>query len=168
MQSRQLLLYVLVLILASFVVLSAMGGGLFQQDAHWLVQWQHQMFDTLCHQESNRSFWINDQPMAVCSRCFGIYSSFWIGWLLLPVIPYIDYISLGKAKKLLGVLVLINLVDVVGNLLGFWQNTLYSRLLLGLLTGGAAVFLFSGDFYINKNKTNRDQYGTVTTSDVGK
>ncbi|PAU92963.1 hypothetical protein CK503_13635 [Aliifodinibius salipaludis] len=147
MQIRQPILYGLVFILVLILVLVAIGGGLFNQSARWPVQWQHQAFNSLCHQMANRSFWINGQPMAVCSRCIGVYSGFALGWMLLPMLSLIRITRLAHIKKVLVVILLFNFIDAAGNLLGLWQNTLFSRAILGGMLGSSAALIFVGDFF---------------------
>lgn len=167
MRFNQTPLYFFVLALALFVVLTALGGGLFNQSGLWQFEWQHKIFSGLCHQNPQRSFWINGRPMAVCSRCLGIYTGFLAGWLLLPALSFAEFKEPSPVKKVLLGTVLINLLDIVGNLLGFWQNTLVSRLVLGWLMGYTPVLLFSGDFFKNKLKSKKDHHARITT-DVGK
>lgn len=140
-------LYFLVLGLSLIVVIAAMGGGLFYQSAPWYEQWQHYAFLKLCHQIPERSFWINGQPMAVCSRCFGIYSSFTAGWIALPYISRLRIFSNIPAKTILLITFLLNIMDVAGNMAGYFENGLYSRLLLGVLLGLSVVMLFMDDFF---------------------
>lgn len=153
MQKRQPILYGSVLLLAFMVVLVAAGGGLFNQSTPWPAQWQHQTFHSLCHQIPDRSFWINGQPMAVCSRCIGIYSGFALGWGLLPILSLINITKLAYIKKIVVFVLLFNLLDAVGNFVGLWHNTLLSRTILGGILGSSAALIFVGDFFIiTKNK----------------
>jgi uncharacterized membrane protein len=147
MQIRQPILYGSVLLLAIVVVLVATGGGLFNQSTPWPVQWQHQTFHSLCHQIADRSFWINGQPMAVCSRCMGIYSGFALGWGLLPILSFADITRLAYVKKIAVVMLLFNFIDAAGNLFGLWHNTLISRTVLGGMLGSSAALIFVGDFF---------------------
>lgn len=167
MQKQQVPLYLLILALMLFIVITAFGGGLFNQSEPWLMQWQHKIFSTVCHQNPQRSFWLNGQPMAVCSRCMGIYSGFALGWILLPAISLIKVKAVSTIKKGLLALALLNILDILGNIVGFWQNTLDSRLVLGWLIGWLAALLFSGEFFKNKYESKKDHYARITT-DVGK
>lgn len=166
MMSNQRWLYYLILVLISAVVVTALGGGLFNQSSSWYIQWQHQAFSSLCHQIPERSFWINGQPMAVCSRCFGVYGSFLLGWILLPGLSKWDILANISFKKVALAVVLLNLIDVGGNMLGFWQNTLVSRLLLGSLVGGTAAFLFIGSFFSKTINTTEHHHGRITAADI--
>ncbi len=156
-------LYLLVLVLGLFLCITALGGGLFGQSGPWFLQWQHKAFAGLCHQDAQRSFWIGGIPMAVCSRCLGIYSSFAALWILFPL--YTEPIGTikGNRKKILTGVVLLNMADVVGNGLGFWENTLLSRFLMGSLIGmSAACILACG--CIGTQQQKEENYGTVRTS----
>lgn len=162
MQIREINLYVVVLILSIAVVIMALGGGLFAQQAPWRIQWQHQAFFSLCHQIPARSFWLNGQPMAVCSRCLGIYSGFTLGWFLLPVWSLSTFTNSLPMKKIAVAIILINFFDIVGNIVGFLENTLVSRLALGCLMGITAALIFSGDFFTIKKQSKQDHHGRLT------
>lgn len=167
MQIQQISLYLLVLVLTFAVLVSALGGGLFNQEFPWIFQWQHQAFFNFCHQIPERSFWINGQPMAVCSRCIGIYSGFAAGWILLPLWS-VKKIGGWSMKKVALGFVLINFFDIVGNMLGFWENTLVSRSALGYTIGFSAALIFSGAFFKINIKSKGEHYGRITKSTVGK
>lgn len=167
MQTQQLNLYLLVLFLVFAVVIVAFGGGLFNQQSPWFSQWQHQAFLNLCHQAPERSFWFNGQPMAVCSRCIGIYSGFTFGWLLLPVWSMTKLTNGWSMKKIAFVVLLLNFLDIVGNILGFWENTLVSRLAFGGIMGITAALIFSGDFFKINIESKGNHHGRITGSNIG-
>ncbi|WP_138432198.1 DUF2085 domain-containing protein [Fodinibius saliphilus] len=164
MQFKQQKLYLLVLLLSCGIVVVAMGGGLFRQDSFWFLQWQHQAFQMLCHQIPERSFWINGQPMAVCSRCFGIYAAFAMCWIAMPIWNSWTFPKSLSPKKLALSVLILNFIDVVGNMLGFWQNTLLSRLVLGILLGATVTLIFSREFFITKIKSKGMNHGRITTN----
>ncbi|MGD8426530.1 MAG: DUF2085 domain-containing protein [Balneolaceae bacterium] len=161
MKAQKIGLYLFVLGLFAFIILAAMGGGIFGQDTPWQFQWQHRLFADFCHQDPSRSFWIDGQPMAVCSRCLGIYTGFALCWILLPSLSLFKTENKTVKKLVLGI-VLLNLVDVIGNMLGFWQNTLVSRLSLGWLMGWTAGLLFTGDFFKITIKSIGNHHGRIT------
>lgn len=154
-------LYGLVFFLSALLVIIAVGGGLFNQPGFWFEHWQHKAFSGLCHQDPQRSFWINGTPMAVCTRCFGIYSAIFAGWIAFPMIPKLLEGIDGYKRWMLTGVILINIIDVFGNYLGLWQNTMHSRFVLGLLIGLTAVFVIGYEF-VGKNqiKIKGIQYGT--------
>lgn len=164
MSFKQRGLYFLILVMAAGIVVIALGGGLFGQANGWHMQWQHQAFSSLCHQIPERSFWIARQSMAVCSRCLGIYAGFLAAWILLPFLAFLNFKQPDVYKSMFFTIVGINALDILGNLLGFWQNTLISRLVLGWLAGSAAAVLFSGSFFIKTNNQTETYYGGITTN----
>lgn len=156
-------LYVMILLMIGFIVVAATGGGLFGQSGPWYQQWQHQAFRMICHQLPDRSFWIGGQPMAVCSRDFGVFVGMAAGWLVfLPVMHVVP-----KVKTTAGILlvaaVVVNLGDVIGNLANFWQNTLASRFLLGSMLGLGVTFVLGRHFITVHRKIKGNNYGTTRT-----
>ena len=67
--------------LVSAMLLVAFGTGIWAPSdlADWYTSWQKAVFAPLCHQNPGRSLWFNGAPMAVCERCFGLYSGLWLG-----------------------------------------------------------------------------------------
>lgn len=52
----------------------------------WAVgSWVYAFFDPVCHQRPERSFALWGEPLAVCHRCFGLYTGFLAGLVVLPV-----------------------------------------------------------------------------------
>lgn len=152
-------LYIFTLALSAGLLVAAAGGGLWGQTEPWYLQWQHIFFSGLCHQQPDRSFWINGQPMAVCTRCFGIYSGLFTGLLAGPILG--KMIPRSFLKKLLLVTLILNIVDVAGNMAGFWSNTLLSRSALGFLLAVSAGLLLGRAFIKQETLTlNKKRYGT--------
>ena len=58
-------------------ILAARGNG--------LAAWIYLAFDPVCHQLSERSFHIDGHALAVCHRCFGLYSGALVGLLVVPL-----------------------------------------------------------------------------------
>ncbi len=152
-------LYIFILSLSALLVIVALGGGLFGQSEPWYIQWQHKLFAGLCHQLPERSFWIGEQPMAVCSRCFGIYVGFFTGLVGTPAFG--KMLKKDFLKKLLLVIVLLNIVDVAGNIIGVWNNALFSRFALGFSLAFLAALLLGQAFIKQKQITlTKKSYGT--------
>ncbi|MFH5831796.1 DUF2085 domain-containing protein [Halalkalibaculum sp. DA3122] len=152
-------LYLGVAGLCLLLVVAASGPGLLGNAEFWLNSWQHQAFRTLCHQDPTRSFWINGTPMAVCARCFGIYAAFTFFWLAIPLIGNPRFIIPVNPGRLLMIAIALNGADVVGNLLGFWQNTAFTRSVMGALIGSMAVLILADEFLKTNDETERDAYG---------
>ncbi len=155
---RQKALYIFVLFLSLLLAIIALGGGLFNQAEPWFLQWQHKIFAGLCHQQTARSFWVNGQPMAVCSRCLGIYCGFFMGLVTAPF--SVKWIKSRDIKKLLLLSVILNIVDVAGSISGFWSNTLLSRFAIGFLLAVFAGLLLGQAFTTQNQITiNKKSYG---------
>lgn len=144
-------LYGVLLLGAGFLILAALGPGLFHKTSIPYVSWQFQIFETLCHQDTYRSFTLNGQQMAVCSRCLGIYTSFGIGVLVMPIFALFKEINYRYYLQLLIATITLNLVDVIGNYFSVWVNTNISRLIFGILFGLSVALLLSNEFF-KKNK----------------
>lgn len=157
-------LYGVVFVAVIFLVIAALGGGLFNQPGLWFDHWQHKAFRGLCHQDPQRAYWIAGTPMAVCSRCFGIYAGFFVSWLTLPFVGSWIHQIRSYLKKILIGAVAINIMDVMLNFVGIWQNTLDSRLLAGLLLGLSVAFVIGFEL-LEKTQTNLKgiHYGTDTS-----
>src|SRR5690242_11154250 len=96
-------------------------------------------FKTLCHQIPERSFFIAGHQFAVCARCTGLYGGFALVLLLYPLIRSLHSTAVPQVKWLfLAAAPLV--IDFSLTLFDIWENTHTSRLLTGMLLGGATVF----------------------------
>ncbi|MDR9415158.1 MAG: DUF2085 domain-containing protein [Gracilimonas sp.] len=145
-------MYFAVLVSTLFLVVASLGPGLFETSFS-LKTWQHQVFEIICHQDAARSFDYNGAQMAVCSRCLGIYSLLFFGWLLLPLFGIFSSLLNIKEKNWLIIAIILNLMDVIGNYFGYWTNSLHSRLIMGGFLGLAIAVLLANEFFtINKSE----------------
>jgi len=99
----------------------------------------YRAFGNLCHQLPERSFFIAGHQFAVCARCTGLYAGFTFAILLYPLMRPIRTAVLPPPKWLF-VAAIPLAVDFSLGFFGIWENTHTSRLLSGLLLGGASVF----------------------------
>ena len=134
-----------------------MGPGIFSADIQSYGNWQYQVFDLLCHQDPARSYNISHIPMAVCSRCAGIYGFLLIGWITLPVYSLLKRKINNIELNFLIIAILLNLIDVIGNFFEFWSNTHTSRFLMGSLLGFSIPLLLNNEFFTLKK--GRGNYG---------
>ncbi len=135
-------LYWMVFVIAALTVMIAMGPGLFGSVgvAEWFTSWQKQVFDVLCHQIPDRSIHLNATPMAVCSRCFGIYSAFFLTMIIIPLLRQSKWRN-KWAIFIVIVAVTLNVVDSVAYSFEIWENSITSRFWLGSLIGFGAAFV---------------------------
>lgn len=145
--------------LSVFVLLGilALGSGWYQSGP-WYSDVPYQLFRSVCHQQADRSFWLGGQPMAVCARCFGIYTSLWMTFAALPLIRKIKFVQKFNASRWLAVVFAVNIIDFIGNGLGFWSNTNITRFIMGLALGSAAILLFRFEFPTHLREPKENDY----------
>ena len=140
-------LYAIVFVGSFFLVIIALGPGLFGNPSLPYVSFQFEAFHFLCHQDPLRSFAINNSQMAVCARCIGIYSAFFTGVILMPFLVLIKKVKFRYYFRFLIGTIILNFIDVLGNQFEFWTNTNESRFLLGSLFGLSSAILLSNEFF---------------------
>jgi len=112
-------------------------------------------FSYICHQISNRSFHIEGEEFAVCSRCFGVYFGLLMGFLIYPLWRKIDEIEPVPRFWLFLSMIPIG-VDWSLGVFGIWENTYLSRFVTGLILGVAcATFLVPGLVEVTRNLSMR-------------
>jgi uncharacterized membrane protein len=112
-------------------------------------------FSFLCHQISDRSFHIDGEPLAVCSRCFGVYFGLCAGVGVYPLWRSIDDIT-PLPRFWLFASLLPMAVDWGLTFVGVWENTHISRFLTGLIVGVAcATFIVPALVEITRNFSRR-------------
>jgi uncharacterized membrane protein len=88
--------------------------------------------DRLCHQKSERSFFINGNQMPFCARCTAI----WIGLVIGLTIILFYRFELNERFILLILLSLVPIgIDGTGQLFGLWESSNLTRTLTGLILG---------------------------------
>lgn len=96
-------------------------------------------FSYLCHQIPARSFYFAEHPLAVCSRCTGIYAGFLLGVIVYPIVRSLRSTETPE-RKWLFIAALPLAIDFFLEFLGIWQNTHSSRFFTGALLGSVVVF----------------------------
>ncbi|HVF88619.1 MAG TPA: DUF2085 domain-containing protein [Blastocatellia bacterium] len=107
--------------------------------AETLVSSLYNAYKPVCHQLSDRSIHISGHPMAVCARCFGIYSGFLLGLLIYPLARTLTRTDMPPRLWLIIALAPAG-VDFFGGLSGAFENSAASRLVTGLILGTAGAF----------------------------
>lgn len=108
-------------------------------------------FSYICHQIPERSFHVEGEQFAVCSRCFGVYLGLVLGFLVYPLWRSIDEIEPLPRFWLFLSLIPIG-VDWSLTVFGIWENTFASRLITGLILGIAcATFMMPALVEITRN-----------------
>lgn len=140
--------YWLLFIGLSLMLILSLGGGVWGAEQS-MGHWTGKLFENVCHQNPMRSFTFYEAPMAVNSRCFGIFFGLWSGWLIIPIF-FVLSIKKVWIKWFLVLAVILQIIDYMGNHL-LWENNNISRAVLGLLLG-IAVSIFLSDLFQSKIK----------------
>ena len=99
------------------------------------------VFSPVCHQISERSFFVFGFPLAVCTRCLGIYAGCFLGMILYPIIQ--GFTSTTAPKIRLFVLISIPIAtDTLGNFFSIWITTPWLRFTVGFIWGVILPFYF--------------------------
>jgi uncharacterized membrane protein len=88
----------------------------------------YNIFFTLCHQYDSRSLHLFGYKLAVCARCFAIYTGFFVGVLGSPIISHKLRIS---ALWIWLIAILPMFVDVALDTVGLHVSTTVTRLVTG-------------------------------------
>ncbi len=106
--------------------------------------WQdfvYAVFSPLCHQIESRSFFLFGQPLAVCSRCLGIYIGCLAGIGLYPFLRGFGRLELPRTDVFICLSFPI-VIDTVGNFAGLWDTPNLARLVTGLFWGAILPLYF--------------------------
>lgn len=108
-------------------------------------------FSFLCHQMDGRSFHVEGEKFAVCSRCFGVYFGIVLGFVAYPFWRPIENID-PLPKFWLFAACVPAAVDWSLTIFGIWENTFISRTLTGVLLGFACgTFIVPSIVEITRN-----------------
>jgi uncharacterized membrane protein len=99
------------------------------------------VFSPTCHQIPSRCLTLYGNPLAVCTRCLGIYIGFFLGTSLFPVFHGLKSESHPKAK----ILILMSfpiVIDTAANVVSLWASPHWLRLATGMIWGAILPFYF--------------------------
>lgn len=115
----------------------------------------YHFFSFICHQISDRSFYVEGEQFGVCSRCFGVYFGLLLGFAVYPLWRAVDEIEpLPRFWLFLSVIPIS--IDWSLTVFGIWENTHLSRLITGLILGFAcATYIVPALVEITRNLTRR-------------
>lgn len=98
------------------------------------------VYSGVCHQISARSPSISGVQLAVCHRCIGIYGALAAAPLVFLVLRRWDPIINRSARWLIVAAIVIPGTDWLGDVLGLWTNTIFSRAATGAVFGLVAGY----------------------------
>jgi uncharacterized membrane protein len=142
MQYRGLYIGVLFALIA--LVLLSLGKGFWGGDATGR-HFTEMLFSGVCHQMTERSIHIGGEPMAVNSRCFGIFLGLLLSWMMIPAFKNLR-LKKSAAIRILFFAVMLQIIDYTGNLFHLWENTNLSRALLGGVLGWVSFIVIADHF----------------------
>lgn len=117
----------------------------------------YNFFSYICHQLPERSLHLDGHPLAVCTRCFGVYVGLLAGIAIYPLWRRIDDIEPLPRIWLFLSLIPIG-IDWSLTVFGVWENTHPSRFITGLILGAAcATYIVPAVVEIRRNITLRWQ-----------
>ncbi len=111
----------------------------------------YKFFSYICHQMPERSLYFDGHPLAVCSRCFGVYFGLLAGLAVYPLWRRIE-----EVEPLTRIWLFVSLIpigiDWSLTIFGMWENTHLSRFVTGLILGVAcATFIVPALVEIMRN-----------------
>jgi uncharacterized membrane protein len=99
----------------------------------------YRVFSRVCHQISERSFFVEGHPLAVCARCWGLYLGFAIGASIYPLLRPLQNTESPDRVWLLAAAVP-TAIDYGLGFFGIFENTHTSRFITASLLGFVSVF----------------------------
>ncbi|WP_423793013.1 DUF2085 domain-containing protein [Methanocaldococcus indicus] len=97
------------------------------------------IYKPICHQLPERSFFIFGHKMAVCARCFGIYTGVLFSSIVYPIVKRLDDFNIPD-KKYLILSLLPMAIDGGTQLIGLRESFNILRFITGFLAGSVVVF----------------------------
>lgn len=119
-------------------------------------KWIYYFFQPTCHQLPDRSFMINDQPLAVCARC----TSFYLGGLFIVLYFLIRSTMVEIKLKWIALFTFPAFLDFLLEKIGIYENLITTRAVTGILLGGAVIYLLLASIIqIDENKLSTNSKG---------
>jgi len=98
----------------------------------------------ICHRLPERSFFIFGRQLPLCARCLGLYTSFFVGVIILTLnIITVQNFTLYSAVLITSLMVLPTAIDGFTQLFGLRESNNFLRLTTGLLAGFGFSFIFA-------------------------
>jgi uncharacterized membrane protein len=125
---------------SAFVIALIVGAPLLAASGHYGVAVAiYRGFSRVCHQISERSFFVEGHPLAVCARCWGLYLGFAIGAVIYPLMRPLQNTESPDRVWLLAAVVP-TVIDYGLGFFGILANTHTSRFITASLLGFVSVF----------------------------
>lgn len=129
------LLYCLFFIICAILAPISAGYGWFNLSANLTS-----MITNACHQQPDRSIWIMGYPMALCSRCLGVYMGCFVTALF----------NFNITLKVWIMLILLAIIDIILNYVLSIDTGNFSRFIAGICFGISLITLIKFIFMKGK------------------
>ncbi|AIJ05196.1 hypothetical protein JH146_0346 [Methanocaldococcus bathoardescens] len=106
----------------------------------------YSIYSPICHQMPQRSFFIFGHKMAVCARCFGIYTGFLIGMVIYLFLKKLDDFKIPN-KWYLIISSIPMVVDGTTQLIGLRESFNELRFITGFIAGFTITFYILPIFF---------------------
>ncbi|MFW6140173.1 MAG: DUF2085 domain-containing protein [Acidobacteriota bacterium] len=106
----------------------------------------YSIFSPICHQTPSRCFYLYGYPLAVCTRCLGIYFGFLLGTLSFPLINGCKSVNPPK-KQIFFVVSAPILMDTFGIFFNLWHTSDWLRFFIGFIWGIILPYYLIVGFY---------------------
>lgn len=101
----------------------------------------YNVFSPVCHQNPSRCFTFLGHPLAVCTRCLGIYTGFLFGMFIYPAVRGFKSVSLPRIKLFITLSIPVA-IDTAGNFFFIWSTPGWLRFVFGWIWGLILPFYF--------------------------
>ncbi len=139
----KIFLLILFFVLNVLIILPLFNLGVF---INFII---YKLFSFVCHQSDSLSFWINGTKLTVCSRCTGIYQSFFVSSLFF----YFKNVKFQRTY-LIKILVISVIILIITKIAPSFID-LSSLNLLRWLSGVLIGIIFSYSIYGNGGKSGK-------------
>ncbi|MBW9221625.1 DUF2085 domain-containing protein [Methanothermococcus sp. SCGC AD-155-C09] len=99
----------------------------------------YSIYSQICHQMPERSYYIFNHKMAVCARCFGIYTGILFGMIIYPFIKRLNNFKTPNRWYLILALIPMG-IDGTTQLIGLRESFNELRFITGFLGGFVSLF----------------------------
>ncbi|MFC1818919.1 DUF2085 domain-containing protein [Thermodesulfobacteriota bacterium] len=140
---QKIIIFLPILIILSLLVISSFDEPItFSTQLHVIPVFFSQFLSIICHQRPERSFFINEIPIALCSRCIAFY----LGFLGCVAFGIISDLKFPKSRWWL-LLVLPLAFDGTTQLFQFRESTNFIRAITGILAAIGCSMILLPEYY---------------------
>lgn len=133
MNKQSLVFWLFTLFLSAFILAAIFAAPLLRSSGLHSANFIYLAFSSVCHQIPERSYHLAGNPLAVCSRCLGVYAGFFTGILVYPLLPR-QTVKWAEKRGYLIILTSIPLlIDAAGGILRLWISPLPLRSITGFV-----------------------------------